>query len=154
MNSHSEQAVQLLKILEQHREGSWSQKDVEAFEAFVEEKGWIITDGFKGFLRDFGGIEVIRQSRSNDIHLLSRHLYEYRDFSQVWQETQGEYLTPVGYSDLTRYYVSEQGKIYGDIRDVDIVEVYGDDMYECMNNIINNRYLDSIEFYFDESRFD
>lgn len=142
------------QITEQHRTFDCSEHDRSKLRTLIESKGWRLNQYINEFIKEYCGVTSIRLDKFPTIYFMEEHLYEYHDFSLAWQEAHGEHLIPIGSYDLTRLYVADNGKIYGDIRDVDVVQLFGNTISEGMSNLFNNRYLQDIEFEFDEPQFE
>lgn len=152
--TRSEQLAYIKCLVKQHRMHHASEEGRWAFIEFVSRQGWKVHEHFEAFVELFYGASEIKVKGIDTVILLWPGLYEYTSTSRVWKDTYGEDILPVGSSGLTRLYLSESGGLYGDIRDVSVIQFYGSDFYDGMFNFLTGRHISSLLFEYDEETYD
>ncbi|WP_156373063.1 hypothetical protein [Deinococcus sp. Leaf326] len=117
-------------------------------------EGWSLDNSVDILLSNLLGIGEFKLPRRTWIRFFTPDLYDTRATAVFWYEQTGENIFPFAAEDPNRYYISSNGKVYGDIRDVNILEHYGTFDQDGLYNIIFGKILKTEELSFDDDHYD
>ena len=150
----SNQFCEALALVNEHRIFFPNEQNLSTFKNDRLAEGWILDNSLDVVLNNLLGIEEFKLYKHTCIRFFTPDIYDTRATSVFWYEKTGEIIIPFAAIDPVRYYISSSNKVYGDIREVDILEHYGAFDKDGLYNMIFGKILKSEELIFDEDYYD